>query len=150
MSHNTIDVPQLVRSEKRDRVRDRQMVTQQLYIPPLDGSADPHREFDAFIAGRVHEILAHHYPGYTWNVKCSAQQGMIYFQIPILMGPTLHQTIRLAQWHDLCPELVIDAGGHLLERLNLPRTGFEVNSFLKARDNRHLAQFGDDIGKGRF
>lgn len=149
MTHNTIDVPRLVRSEVQDRRHDRQMVVQALYTPPLDGTPDMHRDFDDFIARRVFEILAHHYPGYPWSVKCNAQQGMIYFQIPVLMGATLHECIRLAQWSDLNPKLVIDAGGECLERLNLPRTGFEVASFLKARDNKHLAQFDDVGGKRR-
>jgi hypothetical protein len=136
-----LDVPVLVRSEVQDRKLDRQMATQLLYTPPLDGSVDPHREFDAFIAKRIHEILSHHFPGYPWDVKCSAAQGMIWFAIPVLMGPTLNWAIKLAQWGDLNPKLVIDGGGELLERMHLPRKGFEVMSFLESRDNRHNMQF---------
>lgn len=148
MSHNTIDVPQLVRAERQERVSDRQMETHLLYTPPLDGSLDPHREFDAFIAKRVHEILIHHYPGYPWKVISNAQQGVVYFNVPVLMGDTLHWLMKLGQWSDLSPKLVIDGGGELLERMNLPRRGFEVMSFLEARDNREKLDFSG-IGKKR-
>jgi hypothetical protein len=148
MAHNNIDVPQLVRAERQAPVRERVMEKRLMYVPPLDGSLDPYREFDAFIAKRIDEILSHHFPGYPWKVISNAQQGVVYFNIPVLMGETLHYLIKLAQWDDLNPKLVIDSGGELLERMNLPREGFEVMSFLEARDNRHRFDF-DDIGKRR-
>ncbi len=144
----TLDVPQLVRSEVQDRVGDRQMVKQLLYTPPLDGSLDPHRQFDAFIATRVEEILTQNYTGYPWDVKCSAAQGMIWFNLPVLMGPTLNQAIRLAQWGDLNSKIVIDAGKQLLDRMNLPKH-FDPESYLKARDQKWLSDFSD-VGTGRF
>lgn len=143
----TLDVPQLVRAEMQDRHHDRQMQTRQMYTPPLDGSTDPHRHFDAFVASRMMEILAHHYPGYPWDVVSNAQQGVVHFGIRVLMGETLRWVIKLKQWDDLNPKLVIDGGGELLERFNLPRAGFEVMSFIAARDNKHRAQI--DIGKRR-
>lgn len=148
MTHNVIDVPQLVRAERQERVGERQMEKRTLYTPPLDGSADPHCEFDMFISKRIEEILQHHYPGYTWDAKVSAQQGLIWFNIPVLMGETLYWAIKLKQWDDLNSKLVIDGGGELLERMNLPRKGFEVMSFLEARGNRHKFDFSD-IGKKR-
>ena len=135
-----IDVPQLVRADAPDRVGDRQMLNVQLYKPPLDGTPDMHREFDMFVANRINEILTHHYPGYPWQSNADASQGVVYFGIPVLMGPTLKWVIRLGEWDDLTPKLVIDGGGELLERFNLPRRGFEVDSFLHARDNKHKAQ----------
>jgi hypothetical protein len=36
------------------------------------------------------------------------------------------------QRDDLNPKLVSDGGGELLERMNLPRSGFEAMSFLEA------------------
>lgn len=148
MAHNVIDVPQLVRAERQERVSDRQMENRLMYVPPLDGSLDPHREFDAFVAKRMHEIIAHHFPGYPWKVVSNAQQGVVYFNIPVLMGETLHMLIRLGQWSDLSPKLVIDKAGELLERMNLPRTGFEVMSFLEARGNRRGFDFAD-VGRKR-
>lgn len=144
---STLDVPQLVRAEMQDRRHDRQMQTRQMYTPPLDGAADPHRNFDAFVASRMMEILSHHYPGYPWDVVSNAQQGVVHFGIRVVMGETLRWVIKLAQWDDLNPKLVIDGGGELLERFNLPRAGFEVMSFIEARDNKHRAQV--DIGRRR-
>lgn len=135
-----IDVPQLVRADAPDRVGDRQMMNVHLYQPPLDGTPDVHKAFDDFVSNRLKEILTHHYPGYTWKMVADASQGIVYFSIPTLMGPTLHMVIRLAEWGDLTPMLIIDKGGELLERFNLPRKGFEVDSFLHARDNKHKAQ----------
>jgi len=148
MPHNVIDVPQLVRAERQERVSDRQMEKRLLYTPPLDGSLDPHREFDLFVAKRIDEILTHHYPGYPWKAVSNAQQGVVYFNIPALMGDTLHWLAKLGQWDDLSPKLIIDGGGELLERMNLPRTGFEVMSFLEARDNKHRFDFAD-VGRRR-
>lgn len=143
MAHNRIDVPQLVRAERQDRIAGRQMENLVLYVPPLDGSLDPHGEFDLFVARRCMEILQHHYPGYPWNVKSNAQQGIIYFNIPILMGETLHWLIKLKQWDDMNPKLVIDGAGELLERMNLPRRGFEVMAFIEARNNKGKLDFAD-------
>ncbi len=148
MTHNVIDVPQLVRAERQDRVADRQMEKRLLYAPPLDGSLDPHREFDLFVSKRINEILTHHYPGYPWKAVSNAQQGVVYFSIPALMGDTLHWLIKLGQWNDLSPKLIIDGGGELLERMNLPRRGFEVMSFVEARGNKHRFDFAD-VGRRR-
>jgi hypothetical protein len=135
-----IEVPQLVRADAAERTGDRQMMNVQIYKAPLDGTPDTFKKFDHFVATRVNEILTHHFPGYPWKSQCDAQQGIVAFSIPVLMGPTLHQVIRLAEWGDLTPMKVIDAGGELLERFNLPRKGFDAASFIRARDNKHLAQ----------
>ncbi len=145
---NVIDVPQLVRAERQERAAERVMENRLLYQPPLDGTADPHRGFDLFVAGRIFEILSHHFPGYPWKVVSNAQQGIVYFNIPPLMGDTLHWLIRLKQWDDLNPKLVIDGGGELLERMGLPRNGFEAASFADARQNKHKLEF-NDVGRRR-
>lgn len=148
MTRHNIDVPQLVRAERQDRVADRVIEKRLMYVPPIDGSIDPHRQFDLFVATRIGEILSHHYPGYPWKITSNAQQGIVHFSIPVLMGPTLNWLIRLAQWGDLNPKMVIDGAGQLLERMNLPRTGFEVMSFLEARANKNKFDFADN-GKGK-
>lgn len=148
MASRVIDVPQLVRAERQERISDRAYEKRLVYQPPLDGSLDPHRKFDLFVARRINEILSHHYPGYPWKVISNAQQGVVYFNIPVLMGDTLHWLIKLGQWDDLSPKLVIHGGGELLERMRLPRRGFEVMSFLEAKRNKHLLDFAD-VGKRR-
>lgn len=135
-----IDVPQLVGAEDQERRHDRNMVSIKLYKPPLDGSKDMHRKFDMWVAGRVNGLLDKHYPGYPWRSCCDASQGLVYFSIPVLMGSTLNWAIRLAEWEDLTDKLVIEGGGQLLERFDLPRNGFEAASFIHARDHRWKAQ----------
>lgn len=135
-----IEVPQLVRAEDNDRVGDRKMVTIQMYHAPLDGSEDVFKYFDDQLARRVNEILTKAFPGYPWRSAADSRQGVIYFSIPILMGPTLNHVIRLADWGDLSARLVRKGGGEILDRFNLPYTKFEESSFLHARDNKHLAQ----------
>lgn len=135
-----LEVPQLVRADDNERRADRKMVTLRMYKPPLDGTPDLHKKFDMWVASKVCATLDRHFPGYPWSANCDAKQGVIYFGIPVLMGPTLRWVIRLAEWEDLTEKLVMQGGGQLLERFNLPRTGFEAASFVHARDNRWLAQ----------
>jgi hypothetical protein len=52
------------------------------------------------------------------------------------------------QWDDLNPKLVIDGGGELLERMNLPRSGFEVMSFLERTATNTSSTFSD-VGRRR-
>jgi hypothetical protein len=134
-----VDVPQIVRADDNERRADRKMVTLRMYKPPLDGTPDLHKKFDMWVASRVNATLDKHFPGYPWSSSCDARQGVIYFGIPVLMGPTLRWVIRLAEWEDLTEKLVKDGGGELLERFNLPRTGFEAASFIHSRDHRWLA-----------
>lgn len=145
-----IDVPQIVRSQRLDNVRDRAQTAQLLYTPPLSGELDPHREFDLWVAGNVYRILRENFPGYPWSAKCNAEQGIVYFNIPALMGDTVFWTIRLGQWHDMSKTLVLDGGGKLLEMMDLPREGFEPASFERALRNKHLYQFQDLYKKRVF
>lgn len=152
MAHNTIDVPQLVRAERQERVKDRQMQHRTLYTPPLDGSLDPHREFDNWVSQQVIGMLDDKkaYPGWGWNAKCRAEQGIVYFNIPVLMGDTLNWLIKLHQWEDLMyggKRMVLHGGGELLERMDLPRGPFDEAAFERAYRNPHLFDFGDSLKK---
>lgn len=143
-----LDVPQIVHVQDNEKRADRQMMTLRMYKPPLNGAPDVHKKFDMWIASRVNALLDKHFPGYPWSSNCDASQGVIYFGIPVLMGPTLRWVIRLAEWEDLTEKLVIEGGGQLLERFNLPRNKFEAASFVHARDHRWEAQI--DFRKRSF
>lgn len=134
------DMPSIQKFDVLDKSHDRQMVNISLYRAPLDGAADPHREFDRWVAQRAMAVLSKDFPGYPWDVECNAQQGIVHFGIRALMGPTLRWVIRLAQWSDLTPSLVREGGGQLLERFNLPRRAFDAASFVEARDHKERAQ----------
>lgn len=125
------------------------MVIRQGYTPPLDGSDDDLREYDMFVARRVAELLAKFYFGYSWHVGADSRQGVIYFAIPDLMGPTLKYVIRLAQFSDLTPSLIRDKAGELLERMRLPRGPMDTAKFIDALASRHLFHFDDIGGKRR-
>ena len=89
------------------------------------------------------------YFGYPWKVVAESRQGVVYFQIPDLMGPTLHYVIRLAEYKDLTPELIMRCGGELLERMNLPRTQIDMALYAEAQRRKHTFQFGDVKGANR-
>lgn len=134
-----LEVPQIVRADDNERRADRKMVTLRMYKAPLDGTPDLHKKFDMWVSSKVVATLDKHFPGYPWMAECNAQQGIVAYSIPVLMGPTLKWAIRLAEWEDLTEKLVMEGGGQLLERFNLPRTGFEAASFIHARDHKWLA-----------
>lgn len=116
---------------------------QRQYIPPLDGTDDEVAAFDMWIARRVCESLVRFYYGYDWYVMAESRQGIVVFSIPDLMGPTLKQVIRLAQYSDLEPKLIRDTAGQMLERMGLRRGPKDVAEYEAAKLNRHLFDFSD-------
>lgn len=113
------------------------------YVPPLDGTFDDYAGFDLRIAEGVCMILEKVYFGYKWRVLCESRQGIVVFKIPALMGPTLWYVIKLGQYPDLNPELIVRCGGELLERMNLPRTAIDMAAYKLAEANKHRFDFGD-------
>lgn len=138
-----LEVPRIVRATDMGKRHDRDMLAVSMYQGPLDGSPDLYAKFDMWCAGQVYGILQKHFPGYPWKATCDMAQGMITISIPVIMGPTLNYGVRIQEWESMPTkgeQMIIQGGGQLLERFNLPRNGFEAASFLKARDNKHLAQ----------
>jgi len=115
----------------------------QQYIPPLDGTDDEVAKFDMWIARRVAEVLVRNYYGYDWFVIAESRQGIVAFSIPDLMGPTLKQVIRLAQYSDLDPKLIRRTGGEMLERMGLRRGARDNAEYEAAKRRRHLFDFSD-------
>lgn len=112
-----------------------------LYVAPLDGSPDQLKRFDMAIARAVAEVLVTTYPGYSWKVTAESRQGVVYFQIPELMGATLHYVIRLGAFHDLTPKLVAACGGELLERMGLRRGAIDLAEYLAAKNAKEKFDF---------
>ena len=148
MTTYNIDVPQLVRAERQDRIADRVLETRLMYKPKLDGTDDKHKSADLRLAIGIGAELQRLYPGYSWRVTCDSFQGIVYFSVPALMGDTLNAIIRLADL-DRDPKLVMRLGGQLLERMRLPRRGFEAMSFCEARASKHTFDFAD-VGRRRI
>lgn len=119
-----------------------------LYIAPLDGTKDEVDRFDMTIARGVCETLVKHYPGYSWKVTAESKQGVVYFQIPELMGPTLQYVIKLGVFEDLTPKLVAISGGELLERMGLRRGAIDIGEYMAAKNAKEKFDFADVPSKG--
>lgn len=143
MSSPASDTPVLLSAEVQQGANGLSAVMIATYVPPLDGTDDEVKDFDIHVAKGVLDILARKYFGYPWYVMAETRQGIVAFRIPDLMGPTLHYVIRLAEFTDLNADLVIRAGGELLERMNLPRTPIDMAAYLHARQNKHKFDFAD-------
>ena len=115
----------------------------QAYKPPLDGTQDDFDAVDIRIAKGVFLILSKTYFGYDWTVEADSKQGIVMFSIPELMGPTLRFVIKLGDYADLTPELIVRCGCELLERMNLPRGQADMGQLAIARACRHKFDFGD-------
>lgn len=118
-------------------------IVRQAYAPPLDGKSDDYVGFDLHTAKEIFEILSKHYFGYDWKTFADTKQGVVGFSIPELMGPTLHMVVNLKQFSDLTPQLIVNKGGELLERMNLPRTQADMARVLFARQHKHTFDFSD-------
>lgn len=118
-------------------------LVRKVYVPPLDGRSDDYAGFDMQLAQGMGELLNKHYFGYAWKTYADSAQGVVGFSIPELMGETLHYVIRLAEFSELTPELIVKHAGELLERMNLPRGTVDMAELLFARQNKHKFQFDD-------
>lgn len=91
------------------------------------------------LAKEIGDILFSHYPGYLWavHVDLHGKYKAATVQMPVLMPAAAKYVIpsRLfANYHELRMH-VIRAGGEILERYKIPRTGlkFGESAFLQAR-----------------
>lgn len=100
------------------------------YRPPLDGREDLHQEFDQWTAKRAFELLNAEFPGHEWRVECDCAQGMVWFRLPF-MGESLCYAIRLAQWSDLQPAVILKGGAEIINRWKLPKV-FEPGCYSAA------------------
>lgn len=84
------------------------------------------------IAKGVGEMLHRQFRGHFWQVEVDIKQGVCLITIPILLGNWKYNIPLKA----LRPELVMRAGGEILERFNLPRSSIDVAAFCEARGKR--------------
>lgn len=121
----------------------RKLEIQRQYIPPLDGTDDEVQGFDQNVALEVAQALVSEYYGYEWHVVAETRQGIVYFSIPDLMGPTLKAIIRLHEFNDLTPKLVKELAGNLLERMGLRRGPKDEAEYAEAKLRLHTFDFAD-------
>lgn len=80
----------------------------------------------------VSALLHAHYRGHFWGVQ--VQGGIVRIGIPALLG---NWTWNIPVRH-LTPQLVVKAGGDILERFNIPRSSLDMGiaQFIDARQHR--------------
>lgn len=111
----------------------RQRLNARIDISSLDDATRHDTELK--VAQACFALLRQHYPGHFWFVDCSLRRGGVAISIPVLLGGNWVYFIRFA---DLTPAEVMRAGGEILERYRLPRSAFELGSFLEARGNHSI------------
>jgi hypothetical protein len=84
------------------------------------------------IAKMVAEDLHTYYRGHFWAVHVDSKQGICLITIPVLLGNWKYK-IPLT---GLTTEMVVRAGGEILERFNIPRSSLDVAAFVAAREKR--------------
>ena len=117
------------------------MVLVEKYEAPAsaDGgiAPDEFRERDFSIARNMMTWLRREYPGYPWNAVSDLAQGIVKFNIPIMMGINNYWLINLRTHPDIIREMARGAG-QILERYRLSRQRFILDEFLDARE-KHSA-----------
>jgi hypothetical protein len=133
MPHDIITTNQTVLEKTTHGGNDR--VVLEKYEAPCspDGgyAPDPYREQDAAIARTMMAWLEKHYPGHHWGCIADSAQGIVKFNMPILMGVLDWWVVNL-RTHDIIDGMRQGAG-QILERYRLRRGPFELVSFLEAR-----------------
>lgn len=112
------------------------------------GDEDPFAHADMALSKNISETLMAHYPDHFWFVRVDCAQGVAFIRIPILMGATLNYILPLALLAgDPSNRCVMRAGGEILERYRIPRSGLEkgLPDFHAAQRKHRLARLHDPI-----
>lgn len=89
----------------------------------------------------VSEKLERHYPAHPWMVKVDMKQGVVQISLPLVMPKTEVFVLHIDRLKaDPNLDAVMRAGGTILEKYNIPRSGFRLDRFLEARDAGHIGQ----------
>lgn len=116
------------------------------YEAPSDGGPDKHAASDLAITRRIAMKLDQHYPCHPWMVRVDGAQGVAMISLPIIMQRNQSYVLHLSTIAaDPGLRCVVRAGGEILERYNVPRAGFQIDHFLRARNanpaNRFVPRF---------
>lgn len=114
-----------------DRTRQTHRTAIQSYhVPNADGSPDPYEARDNAIKTAIGVWLFTAYPGHFWKIEANSAQGIAWITIDLLLGNWKY-VFKLDK--EITREMVIEAGGEILERFNIPRSGLRIEDFLTAR-----------------
>ena len=99
-----------------------------------DGSHAQHAQADMAMAEKIGETLFSHYPGHVWQVHVDSRQGVALIKLAVLMRGGWKYILKLSDLNgDPGMRCVIRAGGEILERFDIPRSGFDLSRFLAAK-----------------
>jgi hypothetical protein len=104
--------------------------------PDCEIIEDEYKEADMILAKKMMEWLRSRYPGYPWCAISDLRQGIVKFNIPILMGVQNYWVINL-RTHTIA-DGIVEGAGQILERYKLRRGAFQLAPFLDARE-KHSA-----------
>ncbi len=90
------------------------------------------------------------YPGHGWNIGVSHADGLVRINIPLFMGSVRFYVIKIRELQtDPSLLMVTKACGEILERLNLPRSGFSASDFVDLVNNSPVGR-GSTYGTKTF
>ena len=102
------------------------------------------------VARAVMTVLQEAYPGHPWAVRVDAKgkYKAAMIKLPAIMRSQDHYVLPLPKLlggtiGDF-KRLVIEAGGHIMERFRIPRAGFREDPFVLAR-NAHILRPGAGV-----
>jgi hypothetical protein len=98
------------------------------------GLHDPDGELDAANAAMcklIGEKLAKHYPGHPWAVASEIEHGIVKIALQGFMQWSYIVHVKTLKG-DPSLRAIVRAGGEILERLRMPRTGFDLGDYVKA------------------
>lgn len=96
--------------------------------------------YEVTLCKAIGRILYSHYPGHPWSVEVMADQGIAKITIPPLLGVNWGYILHLDKL-TASPKPIIEAGGHILERFNIPRSTIDLAAYITAEEKNPLAGF---------
>lgn len=97
-------------------------------------SQSPEHQRNLGLAEQIWQKLQFHYPGHPWGVGVSHEQGIAQIFMPTFTAWSY--VIRLQElFSDPGMRMVVRGGGDMLERFNLPRSGFSTDQYVSALRN---------------
>lgn len=102
---------------------------------PLTDQPGARRDAELNLARQMMEILQREFPGYPWGCRADSRGGILGITIPGLTGPTAQFVVHIdaVQNEDDLKRWMKRAGGELLERFRLSRSGFNLLQFQDAK-----------------
>lgn len=106
------------------------------------------QDLEMRFAKKIGDVLYAAYPGHLWavTVHIDAKTAGAKISLPVLMGAAMCYAMPLTAIVNSPNELekiVREAGGHILERFRIPRSGIDVAAFLHAREHLSIKSSRD-------